>query len=425
LSFRLSKAPLIEGGREWLLFGAAMLCILSLSLAWHYYRYTAFVSHKKIAVEADVLLQYTKSRDGRSYEVLKLETKGGRTLYTTSREPLKNLQGRNLSLFLFPRRVDFSDYLTIPYIPSAILRVNPDRSLRMRLYETVAGQHENRMMKELFGALFLALPVSGALREKVTLLGVNHLLALSGFHMGLLWMILYGGLSLLYRPLQRRFFPWRHRLLDVGVVTVALLGGYLVLTGMPPSLLRAYAMVVVGWSALLLGIELLSFTFLAVCVSVLAALFPALLLSIGFWLSVAGVFFIYLFLKYTASWPKWALFVSLNLWVYLAMLPVVHLFFGTFSPFQWISPLLTILFSLFYPMAIVLHLLGFGGVADGALLALLEWPLPAHAAEVFTPLWFGAFFLLLSFLAVRRRFALYLQAGSMMLFFVYLVQHVA
>ncbi|WP_201352493.1 ComEC/Rec2 family competence protein [Hydrogenimonas urashimensis] len=425
MSFRLSKPTLLEGRREWHAFFGLALALLLLSTGWHFHRYTQFVSQKKMWTEADVLVQYTKRAKGRSYEVLKLETKEGLRLYTTSREDLKNLQGRSVSVLLFPAKVTFFDYLSIPYIPSVIVRVNAGKSARMKLYERIGSQHESKWMKELYGALFLAVPISKTLRERVTMLGVNHLLALSGFHMGLLWFILYGLLSALYRPLQQRLFPWRHRLLDVGAVTVILLGCYLLLTDMPPSLLRAYAMVVVGWLALLFGIELLSFTFLAVCVVMLAALFPSLLLSVGFWLSVFGVFFIYLFLKWTEEWPKWLVFSVLNIWVYLAMLPIVHLFFGTFALSQLLSPLWTILFTLFYPLAMGLHLLGLGGMADGMLLSLLHWAQGASAVSVQTPLWFALLFVLLSFAALRWRFALYLQMGSAGLFFVYLVEQVA
>ncbi len=425
MSFRLSKPSLIEGGREWALFLALSFTLFLLNLGWHYHAYRQFVSHPKIFTRADVLLQYTKRKSGRAYQVLKLRTDDGLTLYTTSRKALNDIRGRNVSVLLFPRKVAFADYLGTPYVPSVVLKVRSESSLRMRLYERIASQHREPWMRELFGALFLALPVSGELRERVTRLGVNHLLALSGFHMGLLWAIVYGAFSLLYTPLQRRLFPWRHRLLDVGLVTIGVLGGYLVLTGMPPSLLRAYAMVVVGWLALLRGIELLSFTFLAFCVAGLVALFPSLLLSVGFWLSVAGVFFIYLFLRWTRDWPKWALFLSLNLWVYLAMLPVVHRFFGTFTPSQWISPVLTILFSFFYPLAILLHLLGLGDVTDPLLTKLLEWPGTERVAEVTTPSWFLALFGLLSLAAVRWRAALYGEMVLLLLFFVYLVEQIA
>ena len=425
MSFRLSKPALIEGGREWTIFLAAAFVLFLLSLGWRYVEYHRFVSHKKLFFDADVLLHYTKTKKGRTYDVLKLQS-DNLTFYTTIRKPLKeSLRGRRIRVVAFPSRAGFVDYLTTPYLPSHLIGTLPGRSLRMRLYERIAAQHETPRMRELYGALFLALPISKALREEVSRLGINHLLALSGFHMGLLWTILYGLLSLLYRPLQNRFFPWRHRLLDVGAVTLLALGGYLFLTGLPPSLLRAYAMVAVGWLALLRGIELLSFSFLAVCATILAALFPGLLLSLGFWLSVAGVFFIYLFLAWTQGWPAWAVFAGLNVWVYLAMLPAVHAFFPLFTPWQLLSPLLTALFSLFYPLAMGLHAIGLGGVMDEGVSALLRLPGDGIGVQVGTPLWLLLLYFGLALAAPRFRVARYLQTGFALFFLLYLVEQVA
>ncbi len=424
LSFRLSEPPLIEGRREWSIFLLGAFFVFALSLGWRYYEYSRFVSESKRFVDADVLIQYTKSKNGREYEVLKLRTIDGLTFYTTSKEPIKDLSGRNISILYFPKRVTFADYLSIPFLPSAIVRVNHERSARMELFEKIKEIHPHPWIQELYGALFLALPISKELRERVTLLGASHLLALSGFHMGLLWFIIYGLLSLFYRPLQRRFFPWRHRLLDVGAVTILLLGAYLLFTDAPPSLLRAFAMVLTGWLALLLGVKLLSFSFLALCVVMLVAFLPGLLLSVGFWFSVAGVFFIYQFLELAKEWPGWVVFLFLNLWVYLAMLPVVHSIFGTFSIYQLLSIPLTILFSLFYPLSILLHIAGLGDLLDPFMLELLRLPEDAKGIERFTPLWGLILYLALCFAAVRYRVALYLQSGFMLLFFLFLVEQV-
>ncbi len=424
-SCRQSKTPLLTGWREWGLFLALCALVALLSLGWRYAQYRDFVSQKKRFAEADVLLHYTKTKKGRTYDVLKLSM-GAMSFYTTARKPLpRNLRGERVKVLLFPSRVTFADYLTTPYIPSKILKILPQKSWRMRLYDAIAAQHDDPRLAELYGALFLALPISKPLRHEVARLGVSHLLALSGFHLGLLWAILYGFLSLLYVPLQRRFFPWRLRLLDVGAATLLLLGGYLWLTGMPPSLLRAYAMVAVGWAALLLGLEMLSFGFLAFCVTLLTALFPALLPSLGFWLSVAGVFFIYLFLRWFGHWPNWAVFAGINLWVYLTMAPVVHAVFPLFSPAQLLSPLLSALFIPFYPAMAAAHLAGLGGVCDGCVGRLLAFGASAPAVKTATPLWLLGLFLFLSLLAVRWRAALYLQGMVALGFVVYLVEQVA
>ncbi len=425
MSFRLSKPTLIEGPREWGIFLLLSFAVFAVSLGFRYYGFKELTSSKKVFTNAEVLMQYTKSRNGREYEVLKIKTDGGLTLYTTSKEPIKDLSGRRLSVLLFPGRLSFSDYLSTPFIPSVITGVHHERSKRMELFEKIKEGHTHPWMRELYGALFLALPVSKDLREKVNLLGVSHLLALSGFHMGLLWFMIYGGLGLLYKLVQQRFFPWRHRLLDVGAVTILLLGAYLVFTGVPPSLLRAFAMVVVGWSALLFGVELLSFSFLAFCVVLLLALFPELLFSVGFWFSVSGVFFIYQALHLGEGWNRWVVLVLINVWVYLAMLPVVHSIFGTFSLYQLLSVPLTLLFSLFYPLSMALHAVGLGDLADGWIVELLKLPTDGRSVEVITPVWALALFGALSVAALFSRIALYLQAGFVLLFFLFLVKQVA
>jgi len=398
--------------------------VLIFSLSYCYYEYTKFTSQKKIYLNADVLLHYSKHKGSKHYDVLKLQTKDGMVFYTTAKNRDDNLRGKMVRLILFPSRIKFKDFLTTPYIPSYILRVLESKTLRMQVFEEIKKQHTDPWINEFYGALFLALPISKSLRKVVTRLGVNHLLALSGFHMGFLWLIVYSFLSVIYKPLQQRFFPYRHRLLDLGLVTILILGSYLIFVGTPPSLLRAYAMVIIGWATLLAGIELLSFTFLAVCVIWLIALFPGLFFSIGFWLSVSGVFYIYLFLHYAKHWSKWAIFIVLNLWVYLMMLPIIHTFFDLFSLYQLSSIALTLIFSIFYPLIIVMHILGIGGLFDGLILNLFSLPNPQSEVYVLTPLWFLTGFIVLSLLAIRWRKVLYIQIIVALGWFVFLIQKI-
>jgi len=198
--------------------------------------------------------------------------------------------------------------------------------------------------------------------------------------------LIYGLILFLYRPLQQKFFPYRHALLDVGLVAIILLAVYLWFVDFPPSLVRSYAMVLVGWIVLLLGIELLSFTFLTSILLSLVVLFPSLLVSLSFWLSVAGVFYIFLLLQYTKEYNKWMitlLFIPFG--IFILMLPVVHHIFGVTSGYQLLSPLLSLLFIPFYPLVMVLHIIGFGGILDSALLWLFS--LPEESVENLLPLW--------------------------------------
>ena len=100
-------------------------------------------------------------------------------------------------------------------------------------------------------------------------------------------------------PTQQRWFSYRFMLLDLGVLTLGILGYYLWFVDFPPSLLRSYTMLLIAWMMLLMGMELISFEFLGFVLMLLAALFPELTMSVGFWFSASGVFYIYLLLHWS------------------------------------------------------------------------------------------------------------------------------
>ena len=165
-----------------------------------------------------------------------------------------------------------------------------------------------------------------------------------------------------------------------------LLGVYLWFVGFPPSLLRSYAMVLLGWIVLLLGMELLSFTFITTIILILMVLFPSLMVSLSFGLSVAGVFYIFLLLQYSKGLKAWVItLILIPLGIFLLMLPIVHTVFPVTSGYQLLSPLLSLLFIPFYPLVMGLHLLDFGSLFDTVLLALFD--LPQSNTESLLPVW--------------------------------------
>jgi competence protein ComEC len=169
-------------------------------------------------------------------------------------------------------------------------------------------------------------------------------------------------------------------------------------------------MVLVGWLVLLLGIELLSFTFLATILLILIVLFPPLLVSLSFWLSVSGVFYIFLLLQYTKEYNKWLITtIFIPFGIFILMLPIVHYIFGVTSSYQLLSPLLSLLFIPFYPLVILLHLVGFGGVFDNILLQLFA--LPQESVENILPLWMTAVYVALSVGAIWYKKLFYLVLG--------------
>jgi len=415
----MQKPQLFESRRDCLLIFGGLILLLALRLGVSYGEYRAFIAKPFYYTYATLLTSYQKQKDHHTYRVLKLRSEEGLVFYTTTYRPDINGSLR-LRLQLFPSAsIGFGDYLGVFYVKSRIKAVYPlEPSVRERLHAQLLTQHTAEPIGGLYSAIFLATPLPHALRKVIAQLGVSHLVALSGFHLGILWGVIYGGLLLLYRPLQQHYFPYRYALLDMGMVTLLVLGGYLWFVGSPPSLIRAYAMLVVGWGLLLLGVELVSVRLLVSVVLLLLVLLPSLLVSLGFWLSVAGVFYIFVILHHTQGYPTLLISLLLIPWgIFLLMLPIVHMIFGITTPLQLLSPLLSLLFIPFYPLSLLLHLLGYGGILDGGVMWLLS--LAQGGEMVVIPWWGGGLYGLLSLGAIgsKRIFGMTLGvAGGFLLY---------
>jgi len=173
-------------------------------------------------------------------------------------------------------------------------------------------------------------------------LGISHLFAISGFHLGILLGIIFFLIKKPYTHLQNRFFPFRDAKTDTLIIATTLLFFYLLFLNTPPSLLRAYGMFVVGVVFYIQGVEIISMQTLFVTIALLLGLFPPIAFSLGFWLSVAGVFYIFLFLQTFQNLTKIKTFLLLNLWIYLAMLPISIRVFQNFTPYHPFSIFLSI-----------------------------------------------------------------------------------
>ncbi len=417
---QLEKPKLFTESRSFLWTMGFLLFVILIRLFFEYQSYQSFISKPFYYTHAKVLISYEKSKDNKRYWVLKLRSDEGFTFYTTSHLK-ENFDHNSLRLQIFPNKsISFKDYLGTFYVKSRIKnQEHLPFTFKDNLVKKVASQHKEISLQSFYSAIFFATPLDKKLREKISMLGVSHLVALSGFHLGILWGLVYGMLLLLYRPFQQKYFPYRHALFDVGLVAVIFLGIYLWFVDFPPSLVRSYAMVLIGWVVLLLGMELLSFTFLTTILLTLVALFPSLLVSLSFWLSVAGVFYIFLLLQQTKTYSKWIIsFLFIPLGIFILMLPVVHYIFGVTSPYQLLSPMLSILFVAFYPLVMLLHLLGFGGVFDGVLVWLFDLPLDSQ--EKLLPLWAMIGYVGLSVGAIWSKKLFYMIFGAATLYMIYL-----
>jgi competence protein ComEC len=420
MGMQLEKPKLFPEKQTFIWFVAILLLLIVIRLAFHYHAYKEFIAKPFYYTTATVITSYEKTKKNKRYKVLKLKSDEGFTFYTTTHRK-ENFNHKRLRLQIFPNEtIRFTEYLGTFYVKSKIKHQEKIPFIfKDKLLHYIAMQHNDYALASFYNAIFFATPIEHTLRDKIALLGISHLVALSGFHLGILWGLVYGLLLLIYRPLQQRYFPYRHALFDVGMVAMAILGLYVWFVGAPPSLLRSYAMVFVGWCVLLLGIELLSFTFLTSVFLLLVLAYPSLLVSLSFWLSVAGVFYIFLLLQYTKTWNKWLItLVVIPIGIFILMLPIVHGIFGVTSMYQLLSPLLSLLFIIFYPLVMLFHLLGLGNMFDGVLMWLFS--LPHEGGEHILSPYLTILYLVVSIGAIWKRKIFYIVMTFSVLYMFYL-----
>ncbi|MGD9185260.1 MAG: ComEC/Rec2 family competence protein [Desulfobacterales bacterium] len=250
-----------------------------------------------------------------------------------------------------------------------------DRILEL-IDTTPAGDHRGVLAALILGERSRLSPETTVSFQRV---GIGHLLAISGLHIGIVASTVF---FLLSRILSR--IPWF--LWNAGTRKWAALGtffpvlAYALLAGMSPSTQRALAMV---------GVFLLTFLYsrdqdllntLAVAAMTLLVVYPPVLFSASFQLSFAAVFAIIYGMARCPLTPlplsvpvtsrilrRFALFVLVSVWAILGTLPLTMFYFNQVSLIGIVSN------CLFVPI------IGFGVVPSGLLAAFLL-PLSSTAA---------------------------------------------
>jgi len=207
-----------------------------------------------------------------------------------------------------------------------------------------AGAHTAPLLRALLAGDRAALPASVTAAFRAS--GASHLLALSGLHLGILYLLFSRLLSVVGNgPFQRVFRS---------VLLVLLCGFYTWMTGGSPSLVRAFLFVLIGESIRHFPDRKKSLARVLLAALTLQLLFsPLSIRSVGFqlsYLAMAGITLVYPQLKdwYPAAqgskspfrwmWNSAALSVSCQ--VFTA--PLVALRFGTFAPYFLLTNLLAL-----------------------------------------------------------------------------------
>ncbi|GAA8723042.1 ComEC/Rec2 family competence protein [Helicobacter pylori] len=389
--------------KEYLWCGVVLSLLLAINLYLEYLNHQKLDFSKPTSLSAQILLQYPKTKDQKTYFVLKLQSKG-MIFYTTIKEPLKNLQYRYAQFFGKIKPCSFLESLKSCFFQTYSFSLTRKQDFKSHLRHFIDSAHSNALVGNLYRALFIGDSLNKDLRDRANALGINHLLAISGFHLGILSMSVYFLFSLFYTPLQKRYFPYRNAFYDIGVLVWVFLLGYLLLLDFLPSFFRAFLMGLLGFLACFFGVRILSFKLLVLACCIAIALLPKLLFSVGFLLSVCGVWYIFLFLKHTQIFFKDSSFfkrsfqaIVLSVLVFLNMLIVAHAFFPMFSPYQLFSIPLGLIFIVFFPLSLFLHAVGLGSLLDN----VLSMPLTIPTISVSSPLWLLGAHLFLTILSAR------------------------
>ncbi|GAA8374481.1 ComEC/Rec2 family competence protein [Helicobacter pylori] len=415
-AFELLTTP-----KEYLWCGVVLSLLLVLNLYLEYLNYQKLDFSKPTSLNAQILLQYPKTKDQKTYFVLKLQSKG-MIFYTTIKEPLKNLQYRHAQFFGKIKSCSFLESLKSCFFQTYSFSLTRKQDFKSHLRHFIDSAHSSALVGNLYRALFIGDSLNKDLRDRANALGINHLLAISGFHLGILSASVYFLFSLFYTPLQKRYFPYRNAFYDIGVLVWVFLLGYLLLLDFLPSFFRAFLMGLLGFLACFFGVRLLSFKLLILACCIAIALLPKLLFSVGFLLSVCGVWYIFLFLKHTQIFFKDSSFfkrsfqaIALSALVFLNMLIIAHAFFPMFSPYQLFSIPLGLIFIVFFPLSLFLHVVGLGSLLDH----ILSMPLTIPTISVSSPLWLLGAHLFLTILSARF-FKVYLSMNVLSMgFFLY------
>lgn len=244
------------------------------------------------------------------------------------------------------------------------------------------------LVKGKNAAVFLSALVTGNISDSFLSfsfrrVGLQHILAISGFHFSIL--MLFFSIAL------RRIVPFK----QLPYILILITNFYFLFIGFTPSIFRAYLSLQIALFAQLLNKKNYSVNTLGLAASLEVALDPLILLNLGFqlsFLSVAAIFLIYpqinLFLA--AFLPRRSFedlskldilskigglisnfareSISLSLAVNLALIPILLLYFHKF-------PLIGFIYNLFFPPLIFISIFL---LAISAIFSLIHLYLLSH-----------------------------------------------
>ncbi len=413
---QLQKLKLFSNKKDFFIFFGIVFLIFILNISFEYFRYKKITSKKSYTTKAFVLNEYIKN----NHKVIKLKSNEGFVFYTTASKRFHSVKGKYVKIRIYPYKLNFLNFLKGFYVKGWFLKTYQNNKFTKNKFESfIENQHTNKDIATIYKALFLAKPLTYELYQKFSALGVSHLFAISGFHLGIISAVLFFIAKMLYSPLHSKFFPYRHKNRDIFIFVAIVSFLYLDFLEFPPSLVRAYVMFIVGFFLYDRYFEVFSEYTLLVAIFLIVAFFPRFLFSLGFWLSVLGTYYIILYIKYTSHIKPLYQFFLLPTFVYIAMLPTSVYIFHNFSIYHPLSILATIGFGVFYPLAFLAHLLNVGDIFDDFLNIILTYNINLYKIDLPKVAWL--LYLGISFFALffEKMFYIFTVTGVVFLLFLF------
>ena len=241
----------------------------------------------------------------------------------------------------------------------------------------VLQQHTDSSGYALTAAITLGQKSSlkGTTKQHFAASGASHLLAVSGLHVGIIFM----AISLLFRPFKRykNVQKWGQ------IIVILLLWMYAFLCGLPPSIIRAVTMFSIGALGIITGQQNYGINNVCFTAFIMLLYNPNYLLDMGVQLSFSAVIGILIYVESRKSkvesqckttnrlltWVKDMCGISLV--AQLATLPLILYYFGTFPTYFLLTNLVMIpLGTLLVYACLLLFIL-----SPTPLASWLEWPI--------------------------------------------------
>ena len=229
---QLEKLPLFNTKREFFIFILACGFILCYSLLIEFNNYKNLTRFDSNIVSATVLKQYkktktTKKGKTKTYQILKLKADRGFNFYTTKSKNFPHAKGSKITLEIWASKISFYQYMSSFFTFSKVIHLYKTPSLKQKLNSYISSCHTNKDISGIYQALYTATPLDKKLQQTFSYLGISHLVAISGFHLGVLSVLLFFIFKIPYTFFQNRYFPYRSYKLDSFIIISSVLLLYL------------------------------------------------------------------------------------------------------------------------------------------------------------------------------------------------------